>query len=258
VLLLLPSIASALAAAGPEPADSALAKQHLQVRDSKAEPDPAIDINAKSKYEIGTKDAPVDGKDGKPHAGPWVGTETGTKKQKTGTDDEQLVTSKSDLSSKIKTADGSKIPDSNDGVMDDPHRQAPKEGTTGTEGGVSEKSKARKTKDGQLEDKRPDSPKEAPPLPHSEEHKGRPVPVKSKEVPAEDEEVGEGLSGLEVSMFQRGRMYSNNARNQTTYHPNLTTPLIRSQSPQTKLISTSRMTKNPQHLHPLARPKMKA
>ena len=51
--------------------------------------------------------------------------------------------------------------------MDDPHRAGPKEGTRGTEGGVSEKGK-----EGQLtSEKVPGGPKEAPPLPHSETKK---------------------------------------------------------------------------------------
>lgn len=68
------------------------------------------------------------------------------------------------------------MPKANDGVMDDPNRQAPKEGTTGTEGGVSEKERDRKALEGQTgerAEKKPDPPKEAPPLPHSEEEKIR-------------------------------------------------------------------------------------
>jgi hypothetical protein len=51
--------------------------------------------------------------------------------------------------------------------MDDPDRAGPKAGTRGTEGGVSEKGK-----DSQFNaEKVPGSPKEAPPLPHSEKQK---------------------------------------------------------------------------------------
>ena len=52
------------------------------------------------------------------------------------------------------------LPLSNDGVTDDPNRVSPKEGTRGTEGGVSEKSKD----NGKLPtEKVPETPKEAPP-----------------------------------------------------------------------------------------------
>ena len=162
-----------------------------------------IDLNTKSKYDIGTKDAPVDGKDGKPHAGPWVGTEKDTKKEKTTTDDADLVVGKEDPS-KLINSDGTKIPTKNDGVMDDPHRPAPKEGTTGTEGGVSEKDKARKAMEGQTGEKidqKPNSPKEPPPLPQSET-KGKGEKTKVKEIQVEDEDEGEGLAGLEVCKIQ--------------------------------------------------------
>ncbi|OJJ44213.1 hypothetical protein ASPZODRAFT_71839 [Penicilliopsis zonata CBS 506.65] len=117
----------------------------------------------------GTLDAPVDDKDGKPHAGPWVETNADRDRKKVmeaspdGHDKfESTVTSLDHLGS-----DGKPIPHSNDGVMDDPYRLGPKEGTRGTEGGVSGK-----LKDGIAStEKTPDGPKEAPPLPHSEQQK---------------------------------------------------------------------------------------
>lgn len=110
---------------------------------------------------IGTADAPVDGKDGKPHAGPFIETSAQRERQKAKDAGEELVP---DV---LSTTKQTTIPQSNDGVMDDASRKAPKEGTRGTEGGVSEKSK-----DSRLgEQKIPDAPKEAPPLPHSEEQK---------------------------------------------------------------------------------------
>ena len=112
---------------------------------------------------VGTKDAPVDGKDGKPHDGPFV---------ETGADRDRKKTKENGGEEK---ADGpfegpfkesySKLPKSNEGVMDDPNRLGPKDGTRGTEGGVSEKSGSK------MAEKIPDAPKEAPPLPHSEEAK---------------------------------------------------------------------------------------
>lgn len=208
LLFLLPSIATALAAATPDNAQLTLSK-NSQARDARldAVSTPLVDLNTKSKYDIGTKDAPVDGKDGKPHAGPFVGTEKDPKKDdkktKPDLDDGELVVAKKEHP-QVVTADGGKIPNSNDGVMDDPHREPPKQGTTGTEGGVTEKDKQRKAQEGQTGErveKKPGSPKEAPPLPHSEENQLKGEKSKAKEADDGDEELGEGLSGLEVSLL---------------------------------------------------------
>jgi len=61
------------------------------------------------------------------------------------------------------------IPQSNEGVMDDKSRSKPVEGTRGTEGGITEKSKNKEIIS--VDQKRPDAPKEQPPLPHSEKEK---------------------------------------------------------------------------------------
>ncbi|KAJ5922110.1 hypothetical protein N7516_009813 [Penicillium verrucosum] len=120
----------------------------------------------------GAPDAPVDGKDGRPHAGPWVETNADRdRKSVKGSEDIDPVSIKYDTkipsSEHLSTEEGKMIPHSNGGVMDDPHRAGPKEGTRGTEGGVSEKGK-----EGQLtSEKVPGGPKEAPPLPHSETKK---------------------------------------------------------------------------------------
>ncbi|GAD92323.1 UPF0016 domain protein, putative [Paecilomyces variotii No. 5] len=118
----------------------------------------------------GTLDAPIDGKDGLPHQGPWVETsaDRDRKKAKEADPKDPFTTSGEKVAAAEKLAsDGKAIPHSNDGVMDDPHRLGPKEGTRGTEGGVSEKSKSSKL----ASDKVPGAPKEAPPLPHSEQVK---------------------------------------------------------------------------------------
>ncbi|KAF2398293.1 UPF0016-domain-containing protein [Trichodelitschia bisporula] len=131
-----------------------------------------------SKYEIGTKDAPVDGLDGKPHAGPFVGSE-GKKKPSNAVEDLGGVKKPVAGSSRERVLkDKWEVPphDIPDSVMDDRDRDAPKRGPTGTEGGVSEKDRDRKAKEkeagGKIE-KKPDAPKEAPPLPVSEEAKLR-------------------------------------------------------------------------------------
>ncbi|KAL2850761.1 hypothetical protein BJY01DRAFT_209672 [Aspergillus pseudoustus] len=162
LLLLLPALTTALA----DPASNEIAKDSIAVeRDI-----PGADIIVTDLDNIPPKaspkrtlDAPVDGKDGRPHAGPWVETNAERDRRKSGTVASSGEQIRSDASLDY---DGKPIPYSNDGVMDDRNRAAPKEGTRGTEGGVSEKLKGL-----DYGDKSPDSPKEAPPLPHSEEQK---------------------------------------------------------------------------------------
>lgn len=125
----------------------------------------------------GLADPPIDGKDGKPHAGPFVetGGDRDRKKEATQPDSEKSPTAKdpnSGSTNREADAKGNRIPETNDGVMSDKNRSGPKQGTTGTEGGVSEKSKEGSSGS----EKVPDSPKEAPPLPHSEQEK---IPEKS-------------------------------------------------------------------------------
>ncbi|OAA53657.1 upf0016 domain protein [Niveomyces insectorum RCEF 264] len=121
----------------------------------------------KVKYDAGTKQVPFDGKDGRPHEGPFVEIENSRKASNADTGDEPVQ----------KTSvyiDGKKVPESNDGVMDDKNRVAPKQGTTGMSGGVSEKNKQRKAKEGQTGERvenMPETPKEVPALPHHEEEK---------------------------------------------------------------------------------------
>ncbi|CEJ57143.1 hypothetical protein PMG11_05848 [Penicillium brasilianum] len=128
------------------------------------------DSIASSNAVKGSLDAPVDGKDGRPHAGPWVETTAERDRKSKGSDDIDLVSTKYDLkipSSEHLSAEGKVIPHSNGGVMDDPDRAGPKAGTRGTEGGVSEKGKENQYN----AEKVPGSPKEALPLPHSEKQK---------------------------------------------------------------------------------------
>lgn len=209
LLLLLPSLAAALSAAAQDNIQSTLSK-NTQPGDTRIDPHPSpvVDLTTKSKADVGTKDAPVDGKDGKPHAGPWVGTEKDPKDVKKDTkkptsEEGESVVAKTE-SSKLVTPDGDKIPTVNDGVMDDPTRQLPKKGTTGTEGGVSERNKEQKAQEGQTGlkiEKKPDSPKEAPPLPHSEETKIKTEKSEKttlKDAVSNDADVADGLGGLEV------------------------------------------------------------
>jgi hypothetical protein len=165
VLFLLPAVSTAVT-------DRVSTDQGLTPRDFTT-PDPIVparDGLAPKATPKGTLDAPFDGKDGRPHAGPWVETNAERDRKKAGT----VKTAEEGSGPETKPVDhqhmgpdGKPIPHSNDGVMDDPHRTGPKEGTRGTEGGVSGKLKGN-TPAGE---KIPDSPKEAPPLPHSEQKK---------------------------------------------------------------------------------------
>ncbi|UKZ47595.1 hypothetical protein TrVGV298_001818 [Trichoderma virens] len=165
LLLLLPSIASALAA---NPAAGAVAGND---KDSGPAADVADVAMLKGRLGVPTKDAPVDGKDGKPHLGPFVETD-GT--ASTETKGEKDLPALKGRPKDVTVVDGKKIPESNDGVMFDKNRAKPQDGTTGTEGGVSEKDKARKAHEGKTGEKlvnQPEAPKEHPPIPHSEEKK---------------------------------------------------------------------------------------
>jgi hypothetical protein len=112
---------------------------------------------------VGTEHAPVDGRDGMPHDGPFVETNAErTRKKNTlkvPDDDDEVIVEKQSYDNHAA------LPQSNDAVMDDRLRSNPVEGTRGVEGGISEKSK-----DGKLsaDKKKPDPPKDARPLPHGE------------------------------------------------------------------------------------------
>lgn len=195
VLLLVP-FASALSAAAQDNMQSTLSKSaDSLVSDPKTSP---IADTTKSKFDIGTKDAPVDGKDGKPHAGPFVGTENDSKVKGSSTNSESLLGTKKEEVAKLVTPGGAKIPQVNDGVMNDPSRAPPKLGTTGTEGGVSEKDKVRKAQEGQTGEKiekTPGSPKEAPSLSLSTDEKLKSEKSKLKD---DGDAMVDSLGGLEV------------------------------------------------------------
>lgn len=163
---------------------------------------------------VGTKDAPVDGKDGRPHSGPFVETSAERDRKKAKESGDEVKVSKPVPSfiaeGGARAEDGKKLPETNDGVMDDPNRTGPKEGTRGTEGGISEKGKDRKEgqSDGGKLEKKPDPPKEVPPLPHSEQETLGRKPIKDdgkkgKETGSEEEDKKKDgkqkeLGGLEV------------------------------------------------------------
>ncbi|KAF4993069.1 hypothetical protein FDECE_13527 [Fusarium decemcellulare] len=174
-LLLLPSLAHALSShdIADLPAPAAIPEQTNDI--------PQAGLK---RHDVPTKDAPVDGRDGKPHHGPFIETEDDHKRPTGNTAGTAVkADSDSDYLPQLKgrpddptVIDGQKIPETNDGVMFDTNRVHAEKGTTGTEGGVTEKYKAKKLqedRDGEPSFKKPSSPKEVPPLPHSEEEKIR-------------------------------------------------------------------------------------
>ncbi|KAI0172375.1 UPF0016-domain-containing protein [Hypoxylon sp. FL1284] len=213
ILLLLPSIALAAATLDTRVSNGAPA-----VGADNSSPQSSLDSGVASskstKVDVGTKDAPVDGKDGMPHEGPFVSTDKGRKKG----DTSEVPESKPHPPVKDRpvdptVVDGKKIPESNDGVMDDPNRQPPKQGTTGTEGGVSQKDKARKAKEGVTGEKVenvPETPKEKPPLPHSEQEKiTSDKPAKKEKGKADLHQTPEDVIGLEKPLDLPGKLHDN-------------------------------------------------
>ncbi|KAK4242035.1 hypothetical protein C8A03DRAFT_29778 [Achaetomium macrosporum] len=172
LLLFLPSLAVA----------AAVADKQLD-RDSAA-----ISEGASSARRVGTKDAPVDGKDGKPHAGPFVELDTSSESARD-------LPALKDRPADPLVVDGKRIPESHDGVMDDKNRPGPKKGTTGTEGGVSEKSKDRELREKQTGEKvenKPPTPKEPPPLPHSDQER-----IQADSEASHGDKAASDISGLE-------------------------------------------------------------
>ena len=193
---------------------------------------------------VGTKDAPVDGKDGRPHLGPFVETsaERDRKKAKESGDEAVEKPTKKASGKPASNDDGRKMPETNDGVMDDPNRSGPKEGTRGTEGGITEK-----TKDTALDAKKDSSektaeaPKEAPPLPPSdqktlEKEMGKQDDKKVKDATTQEtekkkddskkddknKEIG-GLEACESSAILKCLIADLSHRNPQTYPRSLTT-----------------------------------
>lgn len=174
LLLLTPSLVVADAAKKPADGvevltnDEILALNHIP-NDARVADNAPDSTNAKTTARPykGTEDAPVDGQDGKPKIGPFVDTTPDEVKTKKG---EVATTTSKSVPTSLKNLEETlgDIPEKNDGVMNDENRPVPKKGTTGTEGGISEKEKLRKEQDGSVENK-PQEPKEAPPIPQSEQ-----------------------------------------------------------------------------------------
>ncbi|RMZ71714.1 GCR1-dependent translation factor 1 [Pyrenophora seminiperda CCB06] len=172
LLLLLPALrVLATSVAGETPNEKLLARAAVPVAGPVAGPaftqaafiaeaSPASTPGAK-----GTKDAPVDGLDGKPHAGPYV-DDTPKAHEKAPNVVEDLGSPKKPKASPESVL-VDKVLDGDKSVMQDPSRKLAT-GKTGTEGGVSAKDKERlahEDKTGSKMKQVPESPKEAPPHP---------------------------------------------------------------------------------------------
>jgi hypothetical protein len=168
LLLLLPALSALAASIKSDIDDTQVARAALPEFSGVSALDPTPTPASKA-----TKDAPVDGLDGKPHEGPYIDDKPSVPKKVPGGVEElrpgatriaptTLEKTKEQLAA--LGVDG-------EGVMDDPNRESPK-GKTGTEGGVSAKDKERKDKEdksGEKVEKVPESPKEALPIPHGQE-----------------------------------------------------------------------------------------
>jgi hypothetical protein len=187
LLLLLPSLAQALSI-DRKPGSV----EHLKAgeKDSSASANAAA-IAISGPPGKGTKDAPVDGLDGKPHAGPFV--ESTKKKQPQQVEE---ISSSRGSASKEKVLSATFDHPEDDGVMSDVRNHKEVTGPTGTEGGVSQKDRERQGKG--PEEKRPSQPKEAPPRPDSD---GRTKSFNTEKKESTDEkEKKKGAAGLEVSL----------------------------------------------------------
>ncbi|TQW01050.1 UPF0016 domain-containing protein [Cordyceps javanica] len=193
LLLILPALVGAL----KDPASAAAGIAAIDDSSAVASSD---DVTApKGRTSLPTKDAPVDGRDGKPHQGPFV--ETDGKPAKASSDAKSSSAAVENIKGRPQDptiVDGKKIPESNDGIMFDKNREKAKEGTTGTQGGVTEKDKYRKAQEGKTGEKlitQPESPKEKLPLPHSEEEKMNGGKEKPKTKPLDKEAIKDGDNG---------------------------------------------------------------
>lgn len=172
----------------------------------------------------GTEHAPVDGFDGMPHQGPYINDQPRPTKKKPAVV-EELGAKKTSvpLGPKEEVLDGDKS------VMQDPDRKLAT-GNKGTEGGVSSKDKERlahEDKTGEKMEKLPESPKEAPPLPNSEQKH-----LHGDTTESETSSRALGAVGLEVSFrYCISKTFSLiNCRNPLASPTRSTTLLIRNQA----------------------------
>lgn len=197
LLLLLPALQVLATSLAVDSSDKPLARAAVPAYpDVSSQPEPSLAPSSQSTK--GTKDAPVDGMDGKPHAGPYI-DDSPQAHEKQPNIVEELGPGHTPVGhpkeSTILVDSEDTILDGDKSVMQDPDRKLAT-GSTGTEGGVSAKDKERlahEEKTGEKMEKVPESPKEAPPLPHADQ----------KQLGDGDEATptsrGLGAVGLEVS-----------------------------------------------------------
>lgn len=194
LLLLLPALrvlATSIAAADDKPIARAAAAVPAYP-DVSAGPNPSLAPTTGSK---GTKDAPFDGQDGMPHEGPYIKDEPSPTKKKPAIV-EELGAKKTAAGPPKPSSTIDTVLDGDKSVMQDPDRKLAT-GNKGTEGGVSAKDKERlahEDKTGEKLEKVPESPKEAPPLPHGEQKQ-----LHGEVLEAETSTRALGAVGLEVS-----------------------------------------------------------
>jgi hypothetical protein len=201
---LLLALALALAATAAHALDTKPGSvQHLAAQ----APAGAVAAAPLQKPDVGTADAPVDGLDGKPHAGPFV--ETTKKKAAQLVEDLDVVAAAAEAEAraarekKLLAAVVTKDAPEDDGVMSDVAGRREVSGPTGTEGGVSAKEFERKEGVGG-KGAVPEPPR-APPKKSGEEAKGKVVVGEVKE--GKEEEIKKkGAAGLAVSCYNSGVM----------------------------------------------------
>jgi Ca2+/H+ antiporter, TMEM165/GDT1 family len=148
--------------------------------------------------DSGTKDAPVDGLDGKPHAGPFVDNNDLAKKPSLQVEELSAAAGSNAKDKPFK--DTFDTPIDHDSVMLKDKGSGAVKGPTGTEGGVSQKDKDRL--DGKVPlEKTPEQPKEAS-LPVG----GKTNTIIDKE---KDGERKKGAAGLEASVLTEASIASN-------------------------------------------------
>jgi hypothetical protein len=197
LLLLLPALRVLAASTADGAADKPLARAALPAyAEVSGAPNPTLGSTSSSKT---TKDAPFDGLDGLPHEGPYINDEP--KKDATPTKKapaivEELGAKKTVVGPAKEPKKEAAVLDGDKSVMQDPDRKMAT-GNKGTEGGVSAKDKERlahEDKTGEKLEKVPESPKEAPPLPHGEQKQ-----IHGEVLDAASSTRGPGAVGLEVS-----------------------------------------------------------
>jgi hypothetical protein len=168
LILLLPAL-QVLATSIVEADDKPLARAAVPAYpDVSAAPNPSLTPATGPK---GTKDAPFDGQDGMPHAGPYINDDPSPTKKKPAIVEElgpkKTVIGPTEPSAEDKVLDGDKS------VMQDPNRN--------------------EDKTGEKLEKVPESPKEAPQLPHSDQKQ-----IQGEVLGSETSTRALGAVGLEV------------------------------------------------------------